>query len=43
MLICLCPETEKYSDNLITDIFLNPDSFLRKITVQEIFIPLFFF
>jgi len=39
----LCLETEKYSDKLITDIFLNPDSFLRKITVQEIFIPLFFF
>ena len=38
----LCLETEKCSDKLITDIFLNPDSFLRKITVQEIFIPLFF-
>ena len=42
MLISLCLETEKYSDKLITDIFLNPDSFLRKITVQEIFILLFF-
>ena len=43
MLISLCSETDKkYSDKqIITDI-PKLGSFLRKITVQEIFILLFF-